>query len=100
MVRWPGASMAPVRSTWACRQTESENKRAKVLKKDRNNGGKDNKQDHFPNHLHTTGSLRNGQSRGKRVATAPQSADERPTTAGPLAFCGCGSYPPRCKPGH
>jgi hypothetical protein len=47
-VRFPGASIAPINSTWACRQTRSENKGAQVLNKGANNGGRANKQDHFP----------------------------------------------------
>jgi hypothetical protein len=64
-VRFPGASISPINSTWAWRQTESENKGAKVLKRETNNGGKDSKQDHFPSYLYVTGHLRNGQSRAK-----------------------------------
>src|SRR3954454_14512465 len=66
MVRLPGARRAPIRSTCACRQTRSENNGAKVLKNEMNNGGKDSKEAHFPSHLHSTGPLQNGPSRGMR----------------------------------
>src|SRR3954469_5241092 len=54
--------MAPHSSTCVYRQTRGENKGAKTLKRETNNGGND---DHFPGHLHSTAPLRNGQSRAQ-----------------------------------
>jgi hypothetical protein len=47
--------MAPSNNTCAESQTRGENKGAKTLKRETNNGGKD---DHFPGHLHSTGLLK------------------------------------------
>ena len=46
--------MAPHSSTCACRPTRSENKGAKVLQRETNTDGKENKQDHSLSHLYTT----------------------------------------------
>jgi hypothetical protein len=53
-VRLPGASMAPHSSTGACRPTRLENKGAKVLQRETNSDGKENKQEHSLSHLYTT----------------------------------------------
>jgi hypothetical protein len=42
-VRFPGASIAPINSVWAWRQTQSENRGAKALNTEANKGGKANK---------------------------------------------------------
>jgi hypothetical protein len=46
-VRFPGASIAPSNSTWACRQTQSENNGENAPNTEANKGGRENKQDHF-----------------------------------------------------
>jgi hypothetical protein len=47
-VRFPGASIAPINSICAWRQTRWENRGANALNTEANKGGRANKQDHFP----------------------------------------------------
>src|SRR4051794_14128494 len=69
-VRGPGAGIAPARSPGVYRPTRAENTGAKWRKREINQEGQASQDDHFPGHLHLTGSLRNDQSRAEEVAEA------------------------------